>query len=285
MVINPDLAQKFADLVYQSTGYPATVCDENAVMIGDSLHKRIGNTHAGAKKILTSQVSEYFVTAEEAAQNSNIKEGYNVPIILDGHKIGTTGISGKLEVTKPLVMMTARVIEASLQQEQQKQLLQNVIGTVADNSAKASTSMERISQASQQVQATTNQSVAAAEAAVKKVNDTGKILDMSRSIAGQIKLLSLNASIEAARAGEHGRGFSVVASEMQKLSQNSVEATEKINVILKEIQQVNQQVFAGIQQLTALSKDQAQSFQDILQLGDAVQQATIQMTSIYKDYK
>lgn len=44
------------------------------------------------------------------------------------------------------------------------------------------------------------------------------------SIAGKINLLSLNAAIEAARAGDAGRGFSVVASNIRELSDNSKES-------------------------------------------------------------
>ena len=49
-------------------------------------------------------------------------------------------------------------------------------------------------------------------------------------------MLSLNASIESARAGELGKGFSVVAKEMRKLSDNSKQTIIRISELTSNIQ-------------------------------------------------
>ncbi|MEK5061700.1 methyl-accepting chemotaxis protein [Paenibacillus sp. FSL H7-0326] len=61
------------------------------------------------------------------------------------------------------------------------------------------------------------------------------IVDLIGGIAGQTKLLSLNASIEAARAGEHGRGFAVVAEEVGHLAKQSEEAAKQIIELIGHI--------------------------------------------------
>lgn len=68
-----------------------------------------------------------------------------------------------------------------------------------------------------------------------KSSSIGGIVESIRSIAQQTNLLALNAAIEAARAGEAGKGFAVVADEINALSQESSNATGKIDAILKEI--------------------------------------------------
>lgn len=65
-----------------------------------------------------------------------------------------------------------------------------------------------------------------------KSDKMGKIIDIIRNIAGQTTLLALNASIEAARAGEHGKGFSVVASEIKKLAEESTHSVKTIDTLI-----------------------------------------------------
>lgn len=56
-----------------------------------------------------------------------------------------------------------------------------------------------------------------------------------RSIQSKQKILALNASIEAARAGELGAGFSVVATEVGKLSEKSSSVNKDIEDIVTKI--------------------------------------------------
>ena len=69
----------------------------------------------------------------------------------------------------------------------------------------------------------------------EKSNTINKIIKEINDIAEQTNLLSLNASIEAARAGEAGRGFSVVAEEIRKLSDQCQTSAGKISTIVTEI--------------------------------------------------
>lgn len=61
------------------------------------------------------------------------------------------------------------------------------------------------------------------------------IVKTIKDISAQTNILALNASIEAARAGEHGKGFSVVATEIQKLSEETKTAVENIGVIVEAV--------------------------------------------------
>ncbi len=66
-------------------------------------------------------------------------------------------------------------------------------------------------------------------------SEISKITGFIRGIANQTNLLALNAAIEAARAGEAGRSFSIVASEIRTLAEQSNDSVNYIENKLKNI--------------------------------------------------
>ena len=79
-----------------------------------------------------------------------------------------------------------------------------------------------------------------------EMNQIKSKTSLINEIVFQTKLLSFNASVEAARAGEYGKGFSVVASEIEKLSKSSGSAAQEIEVILSQSQTNAQGIIKSI---------------------------------------
>lgn len=117
----------------------------------------------------------------------------------------------------------------------QRLKIKELTGTLTESFEQISSATEELAASSMEV--TENQNLLNNEIQnVKEIsNEINNVLGYIKEITNQTKMLGLNASIEAARVGELGKGFSVVASEIRKLSESSRETANSISGLVEKI--------------------------------------------------
>jgi methyl-accepting chemotaxis protein len=166
-------------------------------------------------------------------------------------------------------LATRNVESVAAANEQMAASIQQIDGLVGKSTSIASVAVEEATRAAGTIHALTQSS-----------DTIKKVVQLISNIASQTNLLALNATIEAARAGEAGRGFSVVASEVRTLAnqtasaaaqihgqiadiqssiQQSVDAVGSISEIINQMSSISHEVASAISQQTTATSEMSRS--------------------------
>ncbi len=113
----------------------------------------------------------------------------------------------------------------------------------------------------------------------------GGIIEIIDEISDQTNLLALNAAIEAAGAGEAGKRFAIVAQEVKRLAERTVDATKQIKGLIEEIQKatnstimVTEEGTKGVDAASALVDKVQLSFGNIINMVEETARAAKEIT-------
>ena len=144
----------------------------------------------------------------------------------------------------------------------------NAVRKVAENTAQSASQGQKamISMETTMGQMRTATETISSKLAVlsEKADNINTVVTTINRVADQTNLLSLNAAIEAEKAGEYGRGFSVVATEIRRLADQTAVATWDIEQMVKEMLSA---ISAGVMSMDKFSEEVNRGVNDVAKVG------------------
>lgn len=238
--------------------------NDEIALVGRTLNRMVGELR-NLISLVQGQATQLNTAAEELNHISNgSKEAVNViseNIFTISEKISIQG--GEVQST------TATITEISQGVEQVAIAAESTSLATSRTFDRAQDGMSMVEQVIANVRSATDD-VKRTALQMHSLRDRAKeitsIVEMIHAIASQTNLLALNAAIEAARAGEAGRGFSVVASEVRKLAEDSSTFSDKIAGIARSI---NEEAMEMSNQMDGIVTKVTQGLTSVEAVGEA----------------
>lgn len=171
---------------------------------------------------------------------------------------GVTDIAAQVENVSNNVKNQADLVTETAEKERQnvEQMVESLFDATQTMNRVAALAEQSNESAAQATQITNNaldtvnntvrgmesirETIAETEKRIKRLGERSQeisgIVNLINTISERTHVLALNASMQAAVAGEAGRGFAVVAEEVQRLAENSRQATSQIATLVNNIQ-------------------------------------------------
>lgn len=188
--------------------------------------------------------------------------GLASPVVADGEVIGAVAIQI---------------------QEYNERELRRISDQIAASLSNAHEQVGSLSDGAEGLAGISDQLLEQSQEAAGSVQNTDEVLTFIKKIASQTNILGLNASIEAARAGEHGKGFNIVAKEIRKLSQDTLDSTEKIEETLEEMRASIERIQGVVENVVRVGKEQAASSGELETFISEIEEMSQELKSYAKE--
>jgi hypothetical protein len=255
-----EVANNIIEFIHEATGMLAIACDEDGTIVAAKVASRIGNVHAGARKMLREGLPHIAITAEEeAASGGTIKAGINIPLHHNGQVIGSIGIGGDPEKTMLVTKMAAGLVSRDIRE---RELFRRLLGHAEQMDGSVSAivaTVAEVNASQQKVSGMVDEVEQLVSTSFQDIKTTDEVVETIQSIASNTQMLGLNAAIEAAHAKEHGRGFAIVAEAVRKLSVQCGESADSIKVTQAHLNQSMGKVVDFSKDLTSHTHEQTRS--------------------------
>ena len=119
----------------------------------------------------------------------------------------------------------------------------------------------------------------------EKVSGISDIARIINSIADQTNIIAFNAELEASSAGEVGENFSLVANEIRRLTNSTIQSTEEIRKRIIEIQHSSDELLVSSQNGSKKILDGNKIINDLNQRFEDLKESSESMNYASEDIK
>ncbi len=220
----------------------------------DSLNNLVGQVqHSGIQ--VTSSATQIAATAKE--QEATVAE--------------QAATVNQVVTTATEISATAKELVSTMDE----------VATVAEGTAESAASgqagLQKMESTMHGMMQASSSIAAKLEVLNEKASNINTVVTTITKVADQTNLLSLNAAIEAEKAGEYGLGFSVVATEIRRLADQTAVATWDIEQMVKEMQTA---VTAGVMSVEKFTEEVRRSVQEVSTIGGGLAEIIDQVQAL-----